>query len=130
EGAVGPSSARPAPARALWASIAQGSAMNEFEGREARVPDNFPNGTWDLRKTETGWALIRTSPPLVPADQPPPEGMPPIRLEVLDSLADDIETIDTMRSVGNVEPYGLALVGERYILEALRSLLTDGLIEA
>jgi hypothetical protein len=49
---------------------------------------------------------------------------------VLDSLADASETIYTMRSCGEMAPYGLALVGEAHLLDALRSLLTDRLVEA
>jgi hypothetical protein len=56
--------------------------------------------------------------------------MPPIPLTVLDSLADDIETIDTMRNYGDREPDDLALVGETHILDALRDLLRDRRIEA
>jgi hypothetical protein len=67
-------------------------------------------------------------PPPVPDDQPPPEGMP-LELVVLDSLADDVETIYTMRNCGAIEPHGLALVGEAHIREALRRLLAEGLIE-
>ena len=70
-----------------------------------------------------GWAQVRTSPPLVAATQPPPDGMPPIPLMVLDSLVDGIETMDTMRNCGDVEPYGLALVGESHIFDARRLAL-------
>jgi hypothetical protein len=66
---------------------------------------------------------------VVAANEPPPDDMPPIPLMVLDSLADDIETIDTMRNCGDAEPNGLALVGETFILDALRCLVADRLIE-
>lgn len=94
------------------------------------MPADLPKETWDLRKTDTGWAYVRTSSPVVPATQAPADDMPPIALMVLDSLADGDETIDTMRNCGEVEPYGLALVGEKFIFDALRSLLAGGLVEA
>jgi hypothetical protein len=47
---------------------------------------------------------------------------------VLDALADDVETIYTMRLCGDVAPTGLAVVGEVHILDALRSLLADELV--
>ena len=56
--------------------------------------------------------------------------MPPLRLMVLDALADDWENIESMRDHGEVAPYGLALVDEELIVDAVRALLTDGLIEA
>jgi hypothetical protein len=67
----------------------------------------------------------------VPDDQAPPEDMPSLRLMILDALADNAETIYTMRSIGEMEPSGLGLeiVGEAHILDALRSLMTDRLIE-
>jgi hypothetical protein len=54
--------------------------------------------------------------------------MPPVPLMILDSLADDveIETIHTMRSCGDMAAYGVALVGESHLLEAIRSLLGQG----
>lgn len=94
------------------------------------MPADLPKETWDLRKTDTGWAYVRTSSPVLPATQAPADDMPPIALMVLDSLADGDETIDTMRNCGEVEPYGLALVGEKFIFDALRSLLAGGLVEA
>ena len=54
--------------------------------------------------------------------------MPPLGLMILDSLADDTETVYTMRDCGEMKPSGLALVGETALLGALRSLITDGLI--
>jgi hypothetical protein len=62
----------------------------------------------------------------VPPEQPPPADMPPLPLMVLASLADDVETIYTMRSCGDMAPYGVALVGESHLLETLRSLLETG----
>jgi hypothetical protein len=97
---------------------------------ERMTPHSEAKETWDLRKTDTGWAFVKTSPPLVPATQPPPDDMPPITLMVLDALADDIETVDTMRLYGDGGPNGLALVGENHIFDALRELLADGLIHA
>jgi hypothetical protein len=67
-------------------------------------------------------------PPSVPAAQPPPPDMPPLRLMVLDALADDAENIYSMRNCGDMAAYGVALVGETRLLDALRSLLADGLI--
>jgi hypothetical protein len=55
--------------------------------------------------------------------------MPPLRLMILDALAHGAETIYTMRSCSYFEPDGLALVGEAHILDELRSLLADGLVE-
>lgn len=55
--------------------------------------------------------------------------MPPIPLMVLDSLADDWESIESMRGHGEVAPYGLALVDEGLVIDAVRSLLSDGLVE-
>jgi hypothetical protein len=54
--------------------------------------------------------------------------MPPLPLIVLDALADDVETIYTMRNCGDMVPNGLAVVGEVHILNALRSLLADRLV--
>ena len=64
----------------------------------------------------------------VPPAQPPPAGMPPLPLMILDGLVDDSETIYSLRNCGDL-PQGVALVGEAHILDALRSLLADGLIE-
>jgi hypothetical protein len=55
--------------------------------------------------------------------------MPALTLMVLDALADAEETIYSMRSCGEVAPYGLALVGEDLILEAVKANLADGFIE-
>lgn len=54
--------------------------------------------------------------------------MPPLPLMVLDGLADDIESIATLRDHGEVAPYGLALVDERQVLDAVRDLLERGLL--
>jgi hypothetical protein len=59
-----------------------------------------------------------------------PIDMPPLALMVLDGLADDIESVGSLRDHGEVPPYGLALVDEQEVVDALRSLLSDGLIEA
>jgi hypothetical protein len=67
--------------------------------------------------------------PEVPIDAPPPADMPPVPLMILDSLADDVETIYTMRNCGDMAPYGVALIGESHLLDAIRSLLSEGQIE-
>jgi hypothetical protein len=56
--------------------------------------------------------------------------MPPLTLMVLDAVADDWESIESMRNHGEVAPYGLALVDHGLIVDAVRSLLSDRLIEA
>jgi hypothetical protein len=56
--------------------------------------------------------------------------MPPLTVMVLDGLADDLESVGTLRDHGEVAPYGLALVDEEVVVEALRELLVDGLVEA
>jgi hypothetical protein len=56
--------------------------------------------------------------------------MPPLPLVVLDGLADDIESVESLRDHGEVAPYGLALVDEQDVVDALRELLTDGLVQA
>jgi|SRR5215207_5712552 len=56
--------------------------------------------------------------------------MPPLPLMVLDGLADGIETVGSLRDHGEVAPDGLALVDEQDILDALRVLLADGLVQA
>jgi hypothetical protein len=56
--------------------------------------------------------------------------MPPLPLMVLDGLADDIESVGSLRDHGEVPPYGLALVDEREVLDALSELLRDGLVTA
>ncbi len=65
----------------------------------------------------------------VPPDRPPAADMPPLPLLVLDGLMDGEETLDTICDCGEMPPYGLALVGDRHLVEAARSLLRDGLIE-
>jgi hypothetical protein len=67
--------------------------------------------------------------PAVPDTQPPAADMPPLPLMVLDALADDIESIHTMRLRGEMAPSGIDLVGEAHLCDALRSLLADGLVE-
>lgn len=67
--------------------------------------------------------------PDVPVETSPPGDMPPAALMILDSLADDAETIYTMRNCGDMAPYGVALIGESHLLESIRSLLHDGQIE-
>ena len=54
--------------------------------------------------------------------------MPPLTLLVLDALADDWESVESMRNHGEVAPDGLALVDEQLIVEAVRSLIDDGLV--
>jgi hypothetical protein len=56
--------------------------------------------------------------------------MPSLTLMVLDGLADDLESVDTLRNHGDVRPYGLALVDEHEVVDALRELLVRGLVEA
>jgi hypothetical protein len=68
-------------------------------------------------------------PRVVSADQPAPADLP-FRLDVLGALADDAETIYTMRNCGDMKPYGLALVGENVLLSMLRDLVDEGLVEA
>jgi len=55
--------------------------------------------------------------------------MPPLTLMVLDALVDDWESIESMRDHGEVAPYGLALVDDGAIVDAVRALLSDGLVE-
>jgi hypothetical protein len=55
--------------------------------------------------------------------------MPALSLMVLDGL-DDIESVESLRGHGEVAPYGLALVDEQEVIDALRTLLLDGLVEA
>jgi len=56
--------------------------------------------------------------------------MPPLRLMVLDGLADDLESVESLRDHGEVPPHGLALVREGEVIAALRELLAEGLVEA
>lgn len=56
--------------------------------------------------------------------------MPPLSLMVLDGLADDMESVESLRDHGEVAPYGLALVREAEVVAAVRELLKGGLIEA
>lgn len=65
----------------------------------------------------------------VDPSQPPAPDMPPLELMVLDGLADAAETVWTMRNCGEMEPDGLALVGDAHVFVAVRSLLSQGLIE-
>lgn len=67
--------------------------------------------------------------PAVSATQPPPGDMPALTLMVLDALGDGSETIYSMRNCGDMAPFGVALVGESHLLDALRSALGEGLIE-
>jgi hypothetical protein len=55
--------------------------------------------------------------------------MPPLTLMVLDALADDWESIESMRDHGEAAPYGLALVDEVLVIDAARSLMSDRLVE-
>jgi hypothetical protein len=97
-----------------------------FDRDAASPPQGFllPHGVTaaeSIRQTATF--------PELPVEQPPPADMPPVTLMVLDSLADDAETIYTMRNCGDMAPNSVALVGEAHLLAAIRSLLEDGLIE-
>lgn len=56
--------------------------------------------------------------------------MPQLTLMVLDGLADDIESVGSLREHGEVAPYGLALVDEQDVVDALRALLDEGLAQA
>jgi hypothetical protein len=56
--------------------------------------------------------------------------MPSLPLMVLDALADDVESVETLRDHGEVAPYGLALVEERDVVHAVRDLLAAGLVVA
>ena len=62
----------------------------------------------------------------------PPPGMPPLTLMLLDAFAMDPrngETLDTARDCGESAPHGLALVGEAHLVEAVRSLVREALVE-
>ena len=59
-----------------------------------------------------------------------PVQMPPLTLMVLDGLADDLESVGTLRDHGEVAPYRLALVDEQDVVDALRELLVGGFVEA
>ena len=54
----------------------------------------------------------------------------PLKLVTLSGLLDAAETVESIRSHGSVPPYGLALIPAAEVLETLRSLCRDGLIEA
>ena len=56
--------------------------------------------------------------------------MPPLTLMVLDGLADDVESARTLRHHGEVAPDLLARADEQDVIQALRTLLDDGLIAA
>jgi hypothetical protein len=56
--------------------------------------------------------------------------MPPLPLMVLDGLADDIESVESLRDHGEVAAYGLALLDEQDAVDALRELLIERLVEA
>jgi hypothetical protein len=60
----------------------------------------------------------------------PPVATPPLTLLVLDGLADDIESVGSLRDHGEVAPYGLALIDETDVVGAVRTLLDRGLIKA
>ena len=55
---------------------------------------------------------------------------PPLTLLVLHGLADDFESVESLRNNGEVAPYGLALTAEPEVLAAVRTLLEEKLIEA
>jgi hypothetical protein len=88
----------------------------------------FPLPRPDYTAQEDSWVSGGGPPSSVPAEQPPPPDMPPLRLMVLDALADDAENIYSMRNCGDMAAHGVALVGETRLLDALRSLLADGQI--
>lgn len=83
----------------------------------------------DYSAQEFTWRAAGAPLPAVAANQPPPADMPPLALMVLDALADDAETIYTMRDYGGTPASGIALAGEEHLLEALRGLLAAGLAE-
>lgn len=78
---------------------------------------------------ERDWMTGQRIRPCAAPGTPAPSDMP-LRLIVLESLADGAETLVTMRNYGAGEPSGLALVGEDHITAELRSLMSDGLVEA
>jgi hypothetical protein len=82
----------------------------------------------DYTAQEDSWLSGGRLPPPVRAEQPPPADMPPLPLMILDALADGPENIYAMRNCGEMTAHGVALVGEAHLLDALRSLLSDGLI--
>lgn len=56
--------------------------------------------------------------------------MPLVALLVLDGLADDFESVESLRDSGEVAPYGLALACDRDVVAGVRFLLQERLIEA
>ena len=56
--------------------------------------------------------------------------MPPLTPMVLDGLADDMESIESLRDHGEAAPFGLALVDEQDVVDALRALLEVRMVEA
>lgn len=54
----------------------------------------------------------------------------PVRLLILEGLQQEIESVETLRDHGEVAPYGLALLDEHELIECIRALLHEGLIEA
>ena len=89
--------------------------------------------SWRLsRPGMTAQEFTRESAPLqpeVPSSTPAPLDMPGLELMLLDALADDSETLYTMRNCGDMQPNGLALVGKAALLDAVRELLEAMLIE-
>ncbi len=49
---------------------------------------------------------------------------------VLDALMDGIESFETMRGCGNGPLHGLALIDAGEVVEAITTLLADGLVKA
>lgn len=68
----------------------------------------------------------------IPRDAPPPPGMPPLTVMLLDAFTADTrngETLDTARDCGEQAPRGLALVGEAYLVAAARELVLSRLVD-
>jgi len=102
------------------------AASDVATSRRLRLARCGKNLVSSIRPWETAGPLA----PPVPDDQAPPEDMPPLRLMILNALADAAETIYTMRNIGEMDPgAGLKIVGEAHILDALRSLMADGLVD-
>src|SRR3954447_15710062 len=99
------------------------SGDHAVEVGSLRLPDPA------MTAQEFARASAGIEPDLVPVSQPPPNDMPPLRLVMLDVLADGPETIYSIRNCGEMVPDGLALVGEAHLLDALRSLMDEDLIE-
>ena len=77
------------------------------------------------------YRLLRRSPwrGAVPRDTPPPPGMPPLTLMLLQPLTQGPDTLDTLIDEDGVIPNELAQIGEDHLLRALRELVDEGLVE-